>query len=187
MKLGLAIVRLVVGSLLFGHGTQKLFGWFGGHGLEGTAGFFEKIGLRPGKRHATVAGASEAAGGVLIATGFLTPVGSALITGVMTQAIKTVHGPKGPWVTQGGWEYNAVLIAAVTAVADVGPGDWSLDHLLGTEFSGPFWALLALGAGVAGPALLVKPAAQGDAPAQQEQREQPQAQGAREPSTVGGG
>ena len=157
MKLGLAVVRAVVGALFFAHGTQKLFGWFGGRGLDATAGFFEKIGLRPGKRQATVAGASEAVGGALIATGFLTPAASALITGVMTQAIRTVHGPKGPWNSGGGWEYNAVLIAAAFALADVGPGDWSLDHLVGTEVSGPFWALLALGAGIAGPTLLAQP------------------------------
>jgi putative oxidoreductase len=156
MKLGLAALRVVLGSLFIGHGTQKLFGWFGGHGLEGTGGFFESIGLRPGKRHALAAGASEAVGGLLIATGFLTPAGSALITGAMAQAIQRVHGPKGPWMTEGGWEYNAVVIAAVFALADVGPGDWSLDHALGTEMSGPLWALAALGAGIAGPALLIE-------------------------------
>lgn len=163
MKLGLSLIRAVVGLLFVGHGTQKLFGWFGGHGLEGTAGFFESIGLRPGKRQAVAAGVSEALGGALIAAGFLTPVGSALIIGVMTQAIRTVHAPKGPWVSEGGWEYNAVLIAATFALADVGPGDWSLDHALGTELSGPVWALATLGAGVGGPLLLVKPASQAPA------------------------
>lgn len=153
MKLGLAVLRAVLGALFIGHGTQKLFGWFQGQGLRDTGDSFESIGLRPGRPQATTAGVSETVGGVLIATGFLTPVGCALITGVMTQAIRTVHAGKGPWFTDGGWEYNAVLIAAVFAIAELGPGEWSLDHALGTERSGPLWALPAVGVGAAGPVL----------------------------------
>jgi putative oxidoreductase len=160
MKLGLAVVRAVVGLLFFGHGAQKLFGWFGGHGLEGTAGFFDQIGLKPGKRTALAAGAGEAGGGALLALGFLTPLAAASIIGVMSQAVRTVHGPKGPWNQDGGWEYNAVLMAAAFAVADAGPGEWSLDHALGLNLKGPVWALAALGAGVAGPSLLARGAAQ---------------------------
>jgi putative oxidoreductase len=156
MKLGLALFRVVIGALLFGHGTQKLFGWFGGYGPDGTGQFFESIGIKPGKRHAVTAGASEAVGGALIATGLLTPVGTSLVTGTMVQAIKTVHAPKGPWVSEGGWEYNAVIIASLAALTDVGPGDWSLDRILGTELSGPFWTIVSLAAGVAGPTLFVK-------------------------------
>jgi putative oxidoreductase len=158
MKLGLAVLRAVVGLLFVGHGTQKLFGWFGGQGLEGTAGAFESMGLRPGRRYAMAAGASEAVGGALTALGFLTPVGSALIIGSMAQAIRTVHGPKGPWAAEGGWEYNAVIMTAAFAIADEGPGEWSLDSALGTELSGPLCALAALAAGVAGPLVLVRPA-----------------------------
>ena len=91
MKLGLAVVRAVMGLLMFGHGAQKLFGWFGGHGLQGTAGFFDQVGLKPGKRTALAAGAGEAGGGALLALGFLTPLASAAIIGVMSQAIRTVH------------------------------------------------------------------------------------------------
>jgi putative oxidoreductase len=156
MKLGLAVVRVVVGLLFFGHGAQKLFGWFGGHGLEGTAGFFDQIGLKPGKRTALAAGAGETGGGALLALGFLTPLAAASIIGVMTQAVRTVHGSKGPWNQDGGWEYNAVLAAAAFAVADAGPGEWSLDHALGLKLKGPVWALAALGAGVAGPSLLAR-------------------------------
>ncbi len=158
MKLGLTILRVLVGGLFVGHGTQKLFGWFGGHGLEGTSGFLEgQLGLKPGKRAAIAAGAAEAGGGVLIATGLLTPVGSAAIIGSMAQAIRTVHAPKGPWVTDGGWEYNAVLIAAMVALADLGPGDVSLDHALGFDrLAGPVVALAALAAGIAGPELLLE-------------------------------
>ena len=171
MKLGLTLLRAVLGGLLFGHGAQKLFGWFGGHGPDGTGQFFESIGIKPGRRQAISAGAAEAAGGALVATGFLMPVGAALVTGSMYQAIKTVHAPKGPWVTEGGWEYNAVIIAAVAALTDVGAGDVSLDRAFGTELSGPFWAVAALAAGVAGPTLLVKQETDGEVP-------QPQAQDA---------
>src|SRR5690349_15012284 len=82
MNVGKLALRGVIGPLFVGHGTQKLFGWFGGHGLEGTAGFFEQgIGLRPGKRHATAAGLSEAVGGALLTAGALTPLASSMIIG----------------------------------------------------------------------------------------------------------
>ena len=108
MSFGKLALRVTLGSFFVGHGTQKLFGWFGGHGLEGTAGFFEgQLGLRPGKRHATAAGVAEAAGGGLLILGALTPVAAALLTGTMVTAIRKVHAPNGPWVTESGWEYNA--------------------------------------------------------------------------------
>ncbi len=157
MKLGLTVLRVIIGGLFFGHGTQKLYGWFGGHGLEGTAGFFENIGLRPGKRHATAAGLSEAGGGALVALGFLTPAAAASLIGTMATAIRTVHGSKGPWVTQGGYEYNLVLIAAMFALADLGPGDFSLDRALGIEVKGPLVALAATAGGIATATLLTRP------------------------------
>ena len=151
MKLGKLALRGVIGPLFIGHGTQKLFGWFGGHGLDGTAGFFEQgIGLRPGKRHATAAGLSEAVGGALVTLGALTPVAASMIIGTMTTAIRKVHAPKGPWVTEGGYEYNAVLIAAMFALAESGPGAPSVDAAMFPRLKGTGWALLALGAGVAG-------------------------------------
>jgi putative oxidoreductase len=151
MNLGKLALRGVIGPLFVGHGTQKLFGWFGGHGLEGTAGFFEQgIGLRPGKRHATAAGTSEALGGALLTLGALTPAAAAMIIGTMATAIRKVHAPKGPWVTEGGYEYNAVLIAAMFALAEAGPGSPSIDSALFPRMKGTGWALLALGAGVAG-------------------------------------
>ena len=151
MELGKLAVRGVVGPLFVGHGTQKLFGWFGGHGLEGTAGFFEQgIGLRPGKRHATAAGLSEAVGGALLTAGALTPLASSMIIGAMTTAIRKVHAPKGPWVTEGGWEYNGVLIAAAFAIAESGPGKPSVDSAALPKLKGTGWALAALAAGVAG-------------------------------------
>jgi len=144
------ILRTLMGVLFMGHGLQKLRGWFGGYGIEGTAGFFESIGLRPGKRHATAAGVAETAGGALLTLGFLTPAAAAALIGTMTTAVKTVHLEKGPWVSEGGWEYNAVIIAALAALVETGPGPASLDRSLGIELSGPAWAMLALGAGVGG-------------------------------------
>ena len=133
MKLGLNVLRWVVGALFVGHGTQKLFGWFGGGGPKATAEMFEKIGLTPGERHAAAAGASEAGGGALLALGLFTPAAAAALIGTMFTAIRKVHFKNGPWSTKGGYEYNLVLIAALLAVADMGPGDLSLDHALGIE------------------------------------------------------
>jgi putative oxidoreductase len=150
MDLALFALRAVVGLLFMGHGAQKLFGSFGGHGLDGTGQFFESLGLRPGRRHATFAGASEMAGGALLALGLFTPLAAAAIIGVMAVAVLTVHGPKGPWVTEGGYEYNAVLIAAMLALAESGPGKPSVDAALFPRMKGTGWALLALAAGTAG-------------------------------------
>jgi putative oxidoreductase len=150
MKLGRLLLRVTVGGLFVGHGTQKLFGWFGGHGLDATANMFESIGMRPGNRNAIAAGVAEAGGGAALAAGFATPLAAATLTSVMLTAINRVHLKNGPWVTNGGYEYNAVLIAAVLALAEVGPGELSLDHALGQERSGPGWAVLALALGIAG-------------------------------------
>jgi len=150
MNLGRLFLRGVVGPLFVGHGTQKLFGWFDGHGLEGTGGFFESLGLRPGKRHASAAGTAEAAGGVLLTLGALTPVASTIITGTMITAIRKVHLTKGPWVSDGGYEYNLALIAALAALTETGPGRPSVDGALLPRFKGTGWALAALAAGAAG-------------------------------------
>jgi putative oxidoreductase len=150
MKLGRLLLRLVVGGLFFGHGAQKLFGWFGGYGLDGTAGFFEQLGMRPGKRNAIAAGVAEAGGGAGIALGLATPLAASALIATMLTAIKRVHLDKGPWVANGGYEYNLVLIAAVLALAEVGPGQPSFDAALGRERKGPFSVLTTLGLGVAG-------------------------------------
>ncbi len=156
MKLGLTVLRWVVGGLFIGHGTQKLFGWFGGHGLEATGNFFESLGLRPGRRHATAAGAAEAGGGALLALGLFTPAAAATLIGVMSTAVRKVHLKNGIWTTNGGYEYNLVLSAIVLALADVGPGDVSLDHAFGTEVKGQLVALAALVGGIAGAELMTR-------------------------------
>jgi putative oxidoreductase len=147
---GLAALRAVVGTLFMGHGLQKLAGWFEGHGLQATGESFESMGLRPGKVHATGAGVSETLGGALIAAGLLTPLGASLLSGTMITAIRKVHAPNGPWAAKGGYEYNLVLLAAVFAITDLGPGEWSLDEKLGIRRAGPGWAIAQLAAGAIG-------------------------------------
>lgn len=150
MDVGRTILRAIVGPLMIGHGTQKLFGWFGGNGLEGTGGFFESLGMRPGRRHASAAGAAETLGGALVTIGALTPLASTLVSSVMITAIRKVHLERGPWVTSGGYEYNLVMIAAVTALADSGPGRPSVDATVAPRLRGPGWAIASLAAAAAG-------------------------------------
>ena len=150
MTLGRLALRASVGAFFVGHGTQKLFGWFDGHGLEGTGGFFESLGLEPGKQNALAAGVAETAGGALLAAGALTPVASTLLSSTMLTAARTAHKGKGPWVTAGGWEYNVVLTAAVTALAETGPGSLSVDERVFPNFKGAHWAAMSLGAAALG-------------------------------------
>lgn len=163
MEVGLLVLRIVVGAFFVGHGGQKLFGWFRGHGLAGTGAAFEGMGLRPGRTMAAIAGISEVTGGLLLALGLLTPLAAALLIAVMTLAIAIVHWRHGPWVAEGGWEYSVVLIAVAFAVTAVGPGKYSLDRALDLDLAGVDWALIALGAGVVG-AVIVAAAARVRAP-----------------------
>ncbi len=164
MNLGRLILRAIVGGYFFGHGTQKLFGWFGGHGLEGTGQFFENLGLRPGKRHAAAAGAAEAGGGSLLLLGAFTPLASAALVATMLTAIHRVHLKNGPWVSNGGYEYNLVLIAAALALAETGPGSPSVDAARGSNLTGAKATLLAAALGAAGAAGAHYVAAQAPAP-----------------------
>jgi putative oxidoreductase len=164
MKIARLLLRLIVGGFFVGHGTQKLFGWFDGPGLDATAQGFEQLGMRPGRRNAIAAGVAEAGGGAALALGFATPLAASALTATMLTAINRVHLKNGPWAGNGGYEYNLVLIAAVLAVAEAGPSEPSLDASLGIEKSGPGWALAALGAGVIG-AVGAHLAAESQAPA----------------------
>ena len=170
MSIGTLALRGVVGPLFVGHGTQKLYGWFGGHGPEGTGGFFESLGLRPGVKHARAAGMAEAAGGALLTLGALTPVASTLISATMLTAMRKAHLKNGPWVTEGGYEYNLVLVAAMTALADSGPGRPSVDAALFPRLNGPALAVASLAAAAAGSALATSSRANAAAPAPQEAR-----------------
>ncbi len=162
------LARVVVGLLFFGHGAQKLFGWFEGGGPEGTGQMFESIGLKPGKRHALAAGAAEAGGGLLFAFGAATPLAAAALSSVMITAIKTVHWEKGVWSSQGGYEYNLVLLLGVFSFTENGPGLWSVDGAVGRPRWGAAWALAALAAGAAGSAFVLGSADGGDSAEQTE-------------------
>lgn len=127
--IGLLILRVVVGLLLAGHGAQKLFGLFGGYGLKGTGGWLSSLGLRPGALWAFLAGISEFGGGVLLALGLFTPLGAVAVAAAMLMAVLLAHR-QSLWVTEGGMEYNLVLIAASVALVFTGPGSYSLDAAL---------------------------------------------------------
>jgi|SRR5579862_181396 len=147
--IGRLTLRATVGGYFVGHGLQKLTGWFGGAGLKGTGEFFESVGLRPGRENALLAGAAETGAGALLTLGLLTPVAASALAGVMTNAIRHVHGKNGPWITDGGFEHPAVVLAALAALTESGPGPLSLDATLGTELKGLGTMALALGAGAA--------------------------------------
>ncbi len=132
MDLGLLLLRLVIGGLLVGHGAQKLFGAFGGHGLEGTGGFFASIGFRPGKPMAFVAGLTELGAGVLLILGLLTPLASAGVIGTLLVA-GSVHAGKGLWAVNGGYELPLVYALLGAVLALTGPGAYSLDALIGLQ------------------------------------------------------
>jgi putative oxidoreductase len=155
MNSGRLIARAVIGGLFIGHGTQKLFGWFDGPGPEATAGMMENLGMEPAKRNAQAAALSETIGGALLTAGAATPLAAASLIGTMISAIRLVHAPKGLWATNGGYEFNLVLIVALMALVDSGPGEPSVDNALGIKDYGPRWALAALAAGFAGSTAVV--------------------------------
>ncbi|HWT24191.1 MAG TPA: DoxX family protein [Solirubrobacteraceae bacterium] len=153
MGLGRLLLRLTIGATFFVHGTQKLFGWFGGYGPDGTGGFFESLGLRPGRRNAIAAGATETGCGVLIAAGLATPAAAAGLTAVMMTALRTAIWKDGIKPATG--EFESVLAVGALALAESGPGPLSLDEPLDLEHSGTGWMLAALAAGAAGSALVM--------------------------------
>lgn len=155
MKLGRLVARTVIGGLFIGHGTQKLFGWFDGPGLEGTTGMMDSLGLQPARENAIGAGITETAGGAMIFTGTLTPVAAAGLIGAMITAIRTVHFKNGPWNSNGGYEFNLVMIAALLMLAESGPGRYSMDRALGTR-TGVGSALFALAAGAGASTVVIE-------------------------------
>ncbi|AKJ13532.1 RpiR family transcriptional regulator [Streptomyces incarnatus] len=152
--LGLLLLRLGTGGVLAAHGTQKLFGWFGGHGLEGTGQFMESVGYAPGKASATAAGLAEAGGGTLLALGLATPAAGAAAAGAMAGAA-TVHMPNGFFAQEGGYEYAASLGLAAAGLAITGPGRLSLDHALGHIFDRGWMVPVALGVTAAATAVVI--------------------------------
>jgi putative oxidoreductase len=147
---GLLAGRLVLGLLIAGHGAQKLFGWFGGHGLAGTGGFFESLGFRPGRAFAAAAALSELGGGLLVVLGLLGPVGPALILAVMIVAALTVHWGHGLFAASNGIEMPLLYAAGGLALALSGPGAYSLDALWGLQSLWTpvvSWTAIAVGIG----------------------------------------
>lgn len=146
MDLGLLVLRLLLGLLVAGHGAQKLFGLFGGHGLDGTGAFFEQLGFRPGRTMALVAGASELGAGLLLALGLFTPLAGAGVIGTLLVAA-SVHAGKGLWATEGGYELPLVYAVLGAVLALTGAGAYSLDAVLGLSWS-PLASLGAIALGL---------------------------------------
>jgi putative oxidoreductase len=131
MDAGLLIARLVFGLLMAAHGTQKLFGWFGGYGLSAVSGYFESLGFRPGRFFATVASVTEVVSGLLAALGFLGPIGPALVLSVMIVAALSLHAQHGVFASTNGIEVPLLYAAAAVALGLTGPGAYSIDVALG--------------------------------------------------------
>lgn len=141
--LGLLALRVGVGATLAAHGSQKLFGVLGGHGLDGTGAFMDSLGFRPGKVSALLAGLGEFGGGSLMALGLATPLGGAAGAATMVVAGST-HAENGFWNTNGGFELPATLATASTALALAGAGKYSVDRLLGDRLAPSWLATVAL-------------------------------------------
>jgi len=152
---GRVILRSGVGGVLIAHGCQKLFGWFGGHGLRGTAAAFESMGFRPGMPSAVAAGLGEAGGGACLVLGLATPLAAAAASGTMAAAA-SVHYPSGFFAQSGGYEYAALLGVSTAALALTGPGEWSVDRLLGYRFNKPWMSVAALAATAVAAAAVVR-------------------------------
>lgn len=149
MSIAFLIVRLILGLSFMAHGTQKLFGWFGGGGITGTGDFFEGLGYRPGKTFAAMAALGETLGGFLTLLGAGGALGPVLIVIVMLVAIGSVHYRKGFFISNGGWELNTAYIAAAVALAFAGNGLYSIDGYLGLRFlTDPVQVAYAFAAGV---------------------------------------
>lgn len=141
---GLLVLRVLVGVGLSLHGFQKLFGWFGGGGLEGTAGWFRSLGFGDGRVAAVAAGVAEVGGGLGLAFGLLTPVAASAVIGTMTVAALVNNADNGFWSVRKGWELNGYLIAVAATLAITGPGGYSLDAALGLDISGVVPGLVAV-------------------------------------------
>lgn len=150
-SIGLLLVRVVVGLLMAAHGTQKLFGWFGGYGLTATGGFFEQLGFRPGTAFAAAASVTEIISGLLVAFGFLGPIGPALLISVMIVAWITVHRGHGLFAGTNGIEVPLLYSVVAFGLALTGFGQYSLDAALGIAGRWPAsFSWIALGAGIVG-------------------------------------
>ncbi len=150
IDLTITILRVVIGLIFFGHGAQKLYGWFGGAGLSGTTEWFQSMGLNPPKFWALVAGLCEFIGGIGLFFGFLTPIAAAAIIGVMLGAIAKVHWVHGLWVANNGIEYPLLNLLYNAFLALYGPGRFALDSYLSINYPMPLTFLIALAVFIVG-------------------------------------
>jgi putative oxidoreductase len=170
MDVGLLILRVAIGALFVAHGTQKLFGWFGGYGIEGTAGFMGQLRYRKPRLAALSAGVFETGAGLFLAAGFLTPLAAAAIVGVMINATVSAKWSQGLF---GGYELDSLYAVSALAIAFTGAGAYSVDGSLGWELGGVAWGFGALALGVViGAAVLASraPAAPADTSAPEQER-----------------
>ena len=151
---GLLAVRATAGLLLAGHGAQKLFGWWGGPDFDFIANSLAQAGYTPARFFAYLLGCSELVGGLLLALGLLTPLGSAAVVGVMFNAVVGVHWHSGVWAANGGYELPLLLGMAALAVGFTGPGRLSADRCWRWATGGVVPGLVSVGLGLGG-ALIV--------------------------------
>lgn len=161
--LGLLILRVGTGAVLAAHGSQKLAGWFGGGGIEGTTAAMEAMGFHPPKHSAVAAGLGEAGGGVLLALGLATPAAGAAAAGAMAGAV-AVHAPAGFFAQGGGYEYPAFLGFTAAALGLIGPGRYSVDHATCHAFNQPWTVALAFAGSAVAAVVVVGKRAKGQAP-----------------------
>jgi putative oxidoreductase len=167
---GILVIRVLFGAAMAAHGAQKVFGWFGGHGLRATGGLFEGLGFRPGVAFAAAAGLSELGGGVLLTLGVFTPFGAAAVLAAMLVAMVSVHLRNGFFAMANGIELPFLYAASAVAVAFSGPGAFSLDFLYGLTFlRDPYLVegILVLAVIAAGVTLALRRQVQGQASAAQ--------------------
>jgi putative oxidoreductase len=156
MDTGLLVLRIVVGALLVGHGAQKLFGWFGGGGLAGTATYFRSAGYWPPRLMAGAAGGAELVGGAALAAGAVTPIAAAVVIGTMLNAAVAMHWRNGLWAANNGFEYPLVMATAAATLAFTGAGSASVDAWRGLGGASIEGGVLAVAMGlIVGAALLV--------------------------------
>ena len=152
---GLLLLRLGVGAAVAAHGAQKLFGWFGGYGPDGTGQFMDSLGFAgDGKRNATLSGVAEFGGGTCLALGLATPAAGAAVTGNMIVAAST-HVPNGFFNTAGGYELPATYAVVGTSLAVAGPGRFSFDHALRHVLNRRWMAVAGLATTIGGAAYLI--------------------------------
>lgn len=147
LDIGLFLLRVVVGLLLVGHGVQKLTRRFGGKGVAAHAAYLDQLGYRWSRKMAVGHGVAEVAAGALLVLGLWLPLATALIVAVMINAAITVHGSKGLWVADGGYEYPLVLAVVATTLAFTGGGAYALGAALGWEAT-PLMAMAGVLAGL---------------------------------------